>query len=82
MLKFKVNDKVKAVAAIYDYPDDHSPGGNVAEKGDILIVRTIRENAKTWPYSVSHEYRTDGATFSCSESEIEAFFWKKPRLSQ
>ena len=70
-MRFSVGDRVRTTEAIYEPADDHSPGGYLTGKGDILIVREVRENSKYWPYSVSHEDRTDGKTFSCAEAEIE-----------
>lgn len=69
----KVNDKVRIKQDIYEYPDGDSPGGYLAEKGDIVVIRMIKTDTNfIWTHCVSHEDRTDGATFVVAEDEIEA----------
>lgn len=76
-LIFKVGDAVTLKADLYEAADDHSPGGYLARKGELLLVRRVRTDY-TLPWSdplcisVSHEDRTDGMTFSVRQSEIEA----------
>lgn len=68
----KIGDKVTATQAIYEGPDDHSPGGYLCKNGDTLVIRGIYDRPGVrWPYSVSHEDVTD-MSFSVSASEIAA----------
>ena len=69
-MSYEIGQRVKVIADIYEPPDDHSPGGYCARKGDIVVARSIRPNGE-WPVSVSHEDRTDGNTFSIGLNEIE-----------
>jgi hypothetical protein len=69
MTDFKVGDRVRVKEAIYEPADDHAPGGYVCLKGDLLIVREVREKGQ-WPLSVSHEEVTDNS-FACGPHEIE-----------
>lgn len=69
----KVGDKVRIKQDIYEYPDGDSPGGYCAEEGDIVIIREIKNDTNfIWNHCVSHEDRTDGATFLVGKDEIEA----------
>jgi hypothetical protein len=69
-MSFVAGDAVMVRAHLYEPADDHAPGGYLAKRGEKLIVRNVRV-AGSWPISVSHEGRTDGATFSVSQDEIE-----------
>lgn len=68
----KVGDRVKIKEDIYEHPDGDSPGGYCARQGDIVVIRNINhETHFVWNHSVSHEDRTDGATFLVDKDEIE-----------
>ena len=70
MADFNVGDRVRLTGEIYEPTDDHSPGGTLGNKGDIVIIREARSRG-VWPYRVSHPARTDGNTFSVGADEIE-----------
>jgi hypothetical protein len=70
MADFKAGDRVRAKAAIFEPADEHHPGGYCCAKGDLLIVRRVRDWGH-WPLSVSHEDRTDGVTFAVGPNEVE-----------
>lgn len=72
-MTFVVGDAVMLRQHLYEPADDHSPGGYLAMKGEKLIVRELRSPVVIWQYSVSHESRTDGITFSVSGDEIEEY---------
>lgn len=65
---YRVGDRVRSKEAIYEPADDHSPGGYVCRKGDLLIVREARTKGE-WPLSVSHEDVTD-SSFACGLDEV------------
>lgn len=67
---FSEGDAVMVREDLYEGPNDHSPGGYLARRYEKLIVRKVRINGE-WPLCVSHESRTDGATFSVAPAEIE-----------
>lgn len=69
MTGFTEGQRVRAVESIYEPADDHSPGGYVCLKDDLLIVRKVRDKGQ-WPLSVSHEDREDGNTFACGVHEV------------
>lgn len=69
MAEYKVGDRVRAVAGIYEPADDHAPGGWLCGKGDLLIVRKVTPQFKR-SLSVSHEDVTD-CSFGVEPSEIE-----------
>lgn len=66
---FAVGDAVTLRADLYQEPDDYSPGGWLARRGEKLIVREVREG-REMPFAVSHEDRTDGNAFMVSSSEL------------
>jgi hypothetical protein len=68
-VSFQEGHKVKAKQSIYEVADDHSPGGYLCRKGDVLIVRTCPNNC-TYPLYVSHEPITD-RSFGVSPEELE-----------
>ena len=70
-MNYEVNQRVRIKEDIYEPPDENSPGGYCAKRGDIVVVRAIRQKGQ-WPLSVSHEDRTDGNTFSVGHDEVEA----------
>lgn len=53
---------------LYEGPDEYSPGGYIAYRGDVLLVK------KVWPkyksMSVHHPHITDGTTFSVYADEV------------
>lgn len=57
MLRFVINEIVKTTKGIWDDGEDHHPPGWLAFKGDILVVRKVRENALV----VSHPGVLDSA---------------------
>lgn len=65
---FKVGMKVRAKRDLSDGPDDYSPGGTYASKGELLVIREVRDTGP-YPISVSHEHITD-RTFGVSPDEI------------
>jgi hypothetical protein len=67
---FTVGQKVTVCEAIFEPADDHHPGGYLCSKGDLLVVRKVRDSGK-WPIHVSHEHITD-RSFCVSPDEIEA----------
>lgn len=67
-MTYQVGDRVRAKEAIYEPADDHAPGGYICGKGDLLIVRAVRDRGQ-WPLSVSHEDVTDNS-FACSPDEV------------
>lgn len=70
--QWKVGDAVTVTKPIYEPPDEFSPGGFLANPGEKLIVREVRDKGQ-WAISVSHEGRTDGLTFSVSAEELENY---------
>ena len=67
MADFNVNDRARLTGEIYEPASDDSPGHTWGSKGDIVIIRKIREGGN-WPYTVD---RMDGITFSVGADEIE-----------
>lgn len=67
---FTVGQEVTATRRLWEPPDDGSPGGLLAQPGDRLIVRAVREGGQ-FPISVSHHDRTDGMTFQASPDELK-----------
>jgi len=65
--KFQVGQKVKVKHAIFEPVSDYSPGGCLANAGDVVIVRAV-ELGVQYPIAVAHHGR-DGS-FVVSESEI------------
>lgn len=71
-LGFTVGDEVTVTRRLWEPADDCHPGGMLAQPGDRLIVRAIRDRGE-WPISVSHHDRTDGMTFAVAANEIRAY---------
>jgi hypothetical protein len=69
-LGFTVGDAVMLRKDLYEGPNDCSPGGYLARRGEKLIVRGLRAG-REWPLCVSHECRTDGNTFAVGCAEVE-----------
>lgn len=69
---FTVGQEVTVTRRLWEPSDDCHPGGMLAQPGDRLIVRAIRDRGE-WPISVSHHDRTDGMTFSAAENELRAY---------
>ena len=67
MSNFKVGQTVKVKDAIFEPVSDYSPGGCLANAGDVVIVRAVELGVK-YPIAVAHHGR-DGS-FVVSESEI------------
>lgn len=67
--EFSVGQRVRLLCDIYEEADDHAPGGYCARRGELLVVRRIKPDAKCYPVSVSHEDITDNS-FGVSASEI------------
>lgn len=67
---FSIDQFVIALKQLVDPPSGDSPGGVCANRGELLVVRSInnREGAE-WPLAVSHEHRTD-ASFSAGVDEV------------
>ena len=70
--QWKVGDAVTVTEPIYEPPDEFAPGGFLANPGEKLIVRAVRDRGQ-WPISVSHETVTDGSAFSVSTEELKAY---------
>ena len=71
-LGFTVGQDVTVTRRLWEPADDCHPGGMLAQPGDWLIVRAIRDRGE-WPISVSHHDRTDGMTFSVAPDELRAY---------
>lgn len=69
---FTVGQEVTVTRRLWEPADECHPGGMLAQPGDRLIVRAIRDRGE-WPISVSHHDRTDGMTFSVAENELRAY---------
>lgn len=67
----KVGDEVEIVCDIYEGPDDCSPGGYFAKKGETLIVRDVRPESPFFQIYVSHAHITDNS-FGVRANEIAA----------
>ncbi|MGV3581875.1 MAG: hypothetical protein ACO1N8_06185 [Methylophilus sp.] len=59
MLDYKVGEKVRLTQSIYDDGADHHPPCWIATKGEIVIVKEVREKS----LAVHHEDVTDGSAF-------------------
>jgi hypothetical protein len=68
-LAFKIGDRVRLMASIWDDGQDHHPPGYLAHEGEILIVRSVTPGQ--WPIYISHEQVTDNS-FGVNPGEIEA----------
>lgn len=68
--EFSIGQAVTVKRPVGDDPSGDSPGGIYASPGEKLIIRRI--GGGTFPISVSHEHRTDGATFGVKPEEINA----------
>lgn len=68
--EFKVGDRVTPRHDLYEYADDHSPGGYLARAGDHLVVRHVTPGGH-WLYRVSHNEITNNS-FGVTAEEIEA----------
>jgi hypothetical protein len=66
---YKEGDLVTVVTHIHEPATEESPGGLCASPGERLIVRRI--GGVSFPISLSHENRTDGATFGVKYHEIK-----------
>ena len=63
----KIGDRIRLKKDIYEPTDDYAMGGYLALKGEILIVRGLREKGTL---AVSHENTTNCA-FLCFDEEYE-----------
>lgn len=67
-MSYKVGDVVILTHSVYEAASEDGPAGYLAEVGDLLIVRAVRDSG-TWPISVSHEGVT-GSSFNVKPEEI------------
>lgn len=66
----KVGDSVILSKHIWEHPTGDSPGGMLASKGDIVVIRSINTASK-YPYTVAHpDYAYEGG-FVVDDTEIE-----------
>jgi hypothetical protein len=64
-----IGDRVKLTRSIYDRGEDHHPPRWLADKGEVLVVRSIVGDA-AGQITVSHEDVTDSAFWIfCAEYE-------------
>ena len=75
MPKYRVGQRVRLLADIWDDGADHHPPGYLAHRGEELIVRSV-DTGSTFPVYVSHKGRTDNS-FGVQLTEIEKI-GKKP----
>lgn len=66
---FRVGQRVRMRLSVVEHPSGDCPGGVCAKTGETVVVRRV--GGGTFPISVQHESRTDGATFGVSPFEIE-----------
>lgn len=66
-MAYEINDKVVANKHLDEWSDAHGHC-RCAAKGDTLVIRAVYSDSY---YSVSHEYRTDGMTFTAEHSELD-----------
>lgn len=71
-LGFTVGQEVTVTRRIWEPATGDSPGGLLARRGEKLIVRMIYSKGQH-PIHVSHEFRTDGATFCVSADELRPY---------
>lgn len=71
MTEFNIGDLVVASRDIYQEADDYFPRMMYARKGDILVIRQLR-NSQVFPYNVSHQDVLNNS-FCVSSFEIENF---------
>lgn len=67
---FKPGDAVRLIRTIVQGPTGDQPGTFFARKGEKVIVRSVADNG-SYPITVSHESRKDGAVFGVTPEEIE-----------
>lgn len=70
MGELQVGQKVRLLSDIFEPADEYAPGGYLARKGEVLIVRKLNPQSKFFPVQVSHEHITD-RTFGVTYEEIE-----------
>ncbi len=71
-LGFTVGQEVTVTRRIWEPASGDAPGGLLARPGEKLIVRMIYSKGQH-PIDVSHEFRTDGATFCVSADELRPY---------
>ena len=71
-LGFTVGQEVTVTRSIWEPPTGDAPGGLLARPGEKLIVRMVYSEGQH-PIGVSHEFRTDGATFCVSADELRPY---------
>jgi hypothetical protein len=67
---YKIGDKVVLLNDMYQAPGEDSPGGCLAKRGDVLVVRKADAN-NFFPLHVAHESVTDGSAFGVCYHEVE-----------
>ena len=66
----KVGDSVILSKHIWEPPTGDSPGGMLASKGEMVVIRSINTASK-YPYTVAHpDYAYEGG-FVVDDTEIE-----------
>ena len=67
--KYRVGQRIRLLADIWDDGADHHPPGYLAHRGEKLIVRKVDPGSE-FPICVSHKGRTDNS-FRVALNEIE-----------
>ena len=59
--QYKTGDIVVAMRDMGDSPNEDSPGGVYALKGELLVIRNVHSDGREFSISVSHEHITDNS---------------------